>query len=295
MYRIASATWNVAFTIMVPIAFGAMRRSTIRALPPPITRTACTYSRTRRLSASPRTSRAMDSHAAIEMTRIMLPLVGLMIVVSTMSTNRMGMAMTASTMRIMTEAGQSPNQAILRPSRARILQRVVFGVLRSASANRVDPVLNEPRFVCAEQLGRARIPLRPRRTRAIHEGARPRRLASRPTLRRGDPVGRNGPRKPVSRPFCWLPSETTVAGKADVPHGAPASTQTERELSPFLEPHVKGVPEGVAYKVEGHHGEHDGDPGRVDEPPVAVVNVVEPIRQHFSPVRCRWWRTKSQV
>ncbi len=42
MSRIASATWKVALTMIVPIAFGAMCRKTARAEPPPITRMACT-------------------------------------------------------------------------------------------------------------------------------------------------------------------------------------------------------------------------------------------------------------
>ena len=42
MSAMASATWKVALTMMVPIAFGAMCRSTARALPPPITFIACT-------------------------------------------------------------------------------------------------------------------------------------------------------------------------------------------------------------------------------------------------------------
>ncbi len=43
---------------MVPMALGMMCRPTIRLFPPPITRTASTYSRTRSVSVSPRMSRA---------------------------------------------------------------------------------------------------------------------------------------------------------------------------------------------------------------------------------------------
>ena len=40
--RMASATWKVALTTMVPTALGAMCLNTARALLPPITRIACT-------------------------------------------------------------------------------------------------------------------------------------------------------------------------------------------------------------------------------------------------------------
>ena len=56
--RIESATANVACTMIVPIAFGTMCLSTERSGRPPITLTACTYSRLRSDSVSPRTSRA---------------------------------------------------------------------------------------------------------------------------------------------------------------------------------------------------------------------------------------------
>ena len=59
--RIESATANVACTMIVPIALGTMCRTIARALPPPTTLTACTYSLVRRLSVSPRTSRATPS------------------------------------------------------------------------------------------------------------------------------------------------------------------------------------------------------------------------------------------
>ena len=56
--RIASATANVACTMIVPIALGMMCRSTARELRPPATLTAATYSLVRSDSVSPRTSRA---------------------------------------------------------------------------------------------------------------------------------------------------------------------------------------------------------------------------------------------
>ncbi len=59
--RMESATWKVANTTMVPMELGTMCRPTMRAFEPPMTRTAWTYSRTRRVSVSPRTSRAGTS------------------------------------------------------------------------------------------------------------------------------------------------------------------------------------------------------------------------------------------
>ena len=56
------AIWNVTVTMIVPIVFGMMWRRMIRHERPPITWTACTYSRVRRVSVSPRTSRAGISH-----------------------------------------------------------------------------------------------------------------------------------------------------------------------------------------------------------------------------------------
>ena len=56
--RIESATANVACTMIVPIALGTMCLITDRIGRPPITLTACTYSRLRSARVSPRTSRA---------------------------------------------------------------------------------------------------------------------------------------------------------------------------------------------------------------------------------------------
>ena len=55
---IASATANVAWTMIVPIALGTMCLTTTAQRRPPIPLTACTYSRVRRESVSPRTRRA---------------------------------------------------------------------------------------------------------------------------------------------------------------------------------------------------------------------------------------------
>ena len=66
----ASATWKVAFTTMVPIELGMMWRKTIRLRLPPMMRTACTYSWTRKVSVSPRISRAGMSQATTAMTMI---------------------------------------------------------------------------------------------------------------------------------------------------------------------------------------------------------------------------------
>ena len=53
-----SAIWNVAKTTMVPTELGMTWRPMMRVRPPPITLTAWTYSRTRRVRVSPRMSRA---------------------------------------------------------------------------------------------------------------------------------------------------------------------------------------------------------------------------------------------
>ena len=66
--RIASATWKVALTMIVPIVFGMMWRTTIRRFEPPITRPASTYSRTRSVSVSPRISLAGTSQAVNPIT-----------------------------------------------------------------------------------------------------------------------------------------------------------------------------------------------------------------------------------
>ena len=53
---------------MVPIALGMMCRLMIRSRLPPMTRTACTYSRVRNDSVSPRMSRAGISQLTKAMT-----------------------------------------------------------------------------------------------------------------------------------------------------------------------------------------------------------------------------------
>ena len=108
--RIASATWNVALTMIVPIVFGMMCRSTMRALPPPMTRTASTYSRTRSDSVSPRTSRAGTSHAVRPITRIRISSDGWKITARTITRKRIGTESRTSTMRIIRASTQPPKK-----------------------------------------------------------------------------------------------------------------------------------------------------------------------------------------
>ena len=65
----ASATWKVALTTIVPMVLGMMWRKRSGVRLPPMTRTACTYSRTRRVSVSPRISRAGTSQDTKAMTK----------------------------------------------------------------------------------------------------------------------------------------------------------------------------------------------------------------------------------
>ncbi len=65
---IALPIWKVTLTTIVPIAFGAICRTMARSPLPPITCAACTYSRTRNVSASALTSRAVLSHEVAAIT-----------------------------------------------------------------------------------------------------------------------------------------------------------------------------------------------------------------------------------
>ncbi len=67
--RIELAIWKLTLTTIVPMAFGAMCRTITRRPLLPMTLAACTYSRTRSVSASARTSRAVLSHEVPAMTR----------------------------------------------------------------------------------------------------------------------------------------------------------------------------------------------------------------------------------
>ena len=93
---------------MVPMAFGAMCRSTARALLPPITRIAWTYSRTRSDSASPRTSREVVSHEVIAITPIRIGSVGVTMDTITSARNSTGIDSTASTIRIIAASRNPP-------------------------------------------------------------------------------------------------------------------------------------------------------------------------------------------
>ena len=74
----------------------------------PIVRAACTYSRLRSDSASPRTSRAGTSHAVTPTTMISISTLGLNTVARKISRNRAGMASSASTTRIISPSAKPP-------------------------------------------------------------------------------------------------------------------------------------------------------------------------------------------
>src|SRR5579863_6367432 len=57
-----------------------------------------------------------------------------------------------------------------------------------------------------------------------------------------------------------------------------------RGRSPAAQPDVEGIPERVAQQVAGHHHDNDADPDGVDLPPVAVLQVGEPVVEHVAPV-----------
>ncbi len=94
--------------MIVPTAFGMMCRTTIRLPPPPIARTACTYSRVRSVSDSPRMRRAGTSHAAIATMSTISQNEGLRIVAITTSRNSVGTERMVSTIRIMTASVAPP-------------------------------------------------------------------------------------------------------------------------------------------------------------------------------------------
>jgi predicted Na+-dependent transporter len=71
-----SATWKVAFTMIVPTVLGMMCRTIIRRRVPPAERTACTNSLVRKLSVSARTSRAVTSQPSTPMTTIIIHRLG---------------------------------------------------------------------------------------------------------------------------------------------------------------------------------------------------------------------------
>src|SRR6185437_7731436 len=72
-----------------------------------------------------------------------------------------------------------------------------------------------------------------------------------------------------------------------------SSSVTRR--SPFLQPDFERGPQRVADEVEGHDRQHDGDAGRVDQPPLALVDVVQAVGQHVAPVGRGRRRAQAQV
>ena len=55
------------------------------------------------------------------------------------------------------------------------------------------------------------------------------------------------------------------------------------QLSAAPQPHVEGVAQRVADQVAGHYHEHQADADRIDQPPVAVGDVVLRAAQHVTP------------
>ena len=106
----ASAIWKVALTMIVPTAFGMMCRTTIRPPPPPIARTACTYSRVRSVSVSPRMRRAGTSQAASATMNTISQNDGFKIAAITISRNSVGIERTVSTILIMTASMTPPSE-----------------------------------------------------------------------------------------------------------------------------------------------------------------------------------------
>ena len=106
---------KVAFTMMVPMLFGMMWRRTMRLRVPPITRTACTYSRTRSDSACPRMSRAGISHETKAMTKMKTMREGRKTVARTMARKSTGIDRKASTTRIRKASTQVPKKPEIAP------------------------------------------------------------------------------------------------------------------------------------------------------------------------------------
>ena len=94
--------------MIVPTALGIMWRTTIRPPPPPIARTAWTYSRVRRVSVSPLMSRAGTSQAASATMNTISQNEGCRIAAMTISRNSVGTDRTVSTIRIMIASTAPP-------------------------------------------------------------------------------------------------------------------------------------------------------------------------------------------
>ena len=101
--------------MIVPIVLGMMCRTTIRASVPPITRTASTYSRVRRLSVSPRIKRAGVSQATSATMKTSIGRLGTNIAARTRSRNRVGIASIESTIRIISWSSQPPMNPAMAP------------------------------------------------------------------------------------------------------------------------------------------------------------------------------------
>ena len=106
---------KVALTMIVPMLLGMMWRRTIRVRLPPMTFTACTYSRWRSESACPRISRAGISHETKAMTKMNTVSEGRKTVARTMARKRTGMDKKASTIRIKTGSSHEPKKPEMAP------------------------------------------------------------------------------------------------------------------------------------------------------------------------------------
>jgi hypothetical protein len=73
---IASATWKLALTTIVPAVFGSRCRTIVRVRPEPIALATCTNSRARNDSVSPRIRRAGPSQENSAITPISSGTVG---------------------------------------------------------------------------------------------------------------------------------------------------------------------------------------------------------------------------
>ena len=111
----ASATWNVALTTIVPDGVGDDVTQDDAARLPPMTRTAWTYSRTRSVRVSPRMRRPGTSQATKAMTRMRRLSEGLKMTARTMSRKSWGMESRMSTKRIMRASTQPPKNPDTAP------------------------------------------------------------------------------------------------------------------------------------------------------------------------------------
>ena len=101
--------------MIVPIVLGMMCRNTMRAPLPPITLTASTYSRVRRLSVSPRINLAGTSQATSATMKISIGTLGTNMEARTRSRKSVGIASSESTMRIISPSSQPPTNPAIAP------------------------------------------------------------------------------------------------------------------------------------------------------------------------------------